>query len=92
NPKIINAVPKVFSFAIHTFCVFHISNNIKTTLKRTRITFRMAADSLTSIDFDKYMNVIQNTDPVGFQYILGIPKETWSNLYIPMSRYIVTLY
>ncbi|KAF6151404.1 hypothetical protein GIB67_020628 [Kingdonia uniflora] len=36
------------------------------------------------------MNAIRNTDPVGLQYILGIPKETWSNLYIPMSRYRVT--
>ncbi|KAF6152962.1 hypothetical protein GIB67_021567 [Kingdonia uniflora] len=49
----------------------------------------MAAEALTSIDFDKHMNVIWNTDPVGLQYILGIPKETWSNLYIPMSRYRV---
>ncbi|KAF6149510.1 hypothetical protein GIB67_003658 [Kingdonia uniflora] len=32
------------------------------------------------------MNAIRNTDPVGLQYILGIPKETWSNLYILMSR------
>ncbi|KAF6163545.1 hypothetical protein GIB67_002550 [Kingdonia uniflora] len=28
---------------------------------------------------------IVNTDPVGLQYILGIPKETWSNPYIPMN-------
>ncbi|KAF6144851.1 hypothetical protein GIB67_001862 [Kingdonia uniflora] len=92
NPKIINAVPKVFPFAIHTFCAFHRSNNIKTTLESTRIAFRMAAEALTSIDFDKYMNAIRNKNPVGLQYILGIPKETWSNLYIPMSRYVVTLY
>ncbi|KAF6157929.1 hypothetical protein GIB67_015245, partial [Kingdonia uniflora] len=88
NPIIINVVPKVFPFAIHTFCVFHISNNIKTTLESTMIAFRMAAEALTNIDFDKHMNVIWNTDPVGLQYILGIPKETWSNLYIPMSRYV----
>ncbi|KAF6168523.1 hypothetical protein GIB67_015070 [Kingdonia uniflora] len=87
NPRIINVVPKVFSFAIHTFCAFHISNNIKTALESTRIAFRMAAEALTSIDFDKHMNAIQNIDPVGLQYILGIPKETWYNLYIPMSRY-----
>ncbi|KAF6167879.1 hypothetical protein GIB67_027657 [Kingdonia uniflora] len=87
NPGIINVVPKVFPFAIHTFCVFHILNNIKITLENMRITFRMVAEALTSIDFDKHMNVIQNTDPVGLQYILGIPKETWSNLYILMSRY-----
>ncbi|KAF6135473.1 hypothetical protein GIB67_015326 [Kingdonia uniflora] len=92
NPRIINVVPKVFLFAIHTFCAFYISNNIKTTLKSTRIAFRMAAEALTSIDFDKHMNAIQNTDPVGLQFILGIPKKTWSNLYIPMSRYVVTLY
>ncbi|KAF6155743.1 hypothetical protein GIB67_007390 [Kingdonia uniflora] len=48
---------------------------------------RMAVEALTCIDFDKHMNAIWNTDPVGLQYILGIPKETWSNLYIPMSRY-----
>ncbi|KAF6172625.1 hypothetical protein GIB67_041948 [Kingdonia uniflora] len=90
NPIIINVVPKVFPFAIHMFCAFHISNNIKTTLESMRIAFRMAAEALTSIDFDKYMNAIWNTDPVGLQYILGIPKETWSNLYIPMSRYGVT--
>ncbi|KAF6151093.1 hypothetical protein GIB67_042428 [Kingdonia uniflora] len=47
----------------------------------------MAAEALTSIDFDKHKNVIRNTDPVGLQYILGIPIEIWSNLYIPMSRY-----
>ncbi|KAF6170964.1 hypothetical protein GIB67_014781 [Kingdonia uniflora] len=29
NPGIINVVPKVFPFAIHTFCAFYISNNIK---------------------------------------------------------------
>ncbi|KAF6141052.1 hypothetical protein GIB67_006497 [Kingdonia uniflora] len=86
NPEIINVVPKVFLFAIHTFCAFHISNNIKTSLESTRIAFRMAAEALTSIDFDKHMNAIRNTDPVDLQYILGIPKETWSNLYIPMSR------
>ncbi|KAF6173346.1 hypothetical protein GIB67_027041 [Kingdonia uniflora] len=50
----------------------------------------MAAEALTNIDFDKHMNAIQNTDPVGLQYILGISKETWYNLYIPMSRYGVT--
>ncbi|KAF6145350.1 hypothetical protein GIB67_016811 [Kingdonia uniflora] len=87
NPGIINVVPKVFLFAFHTFCAFHISNNIKTTLKSTRIAFRMAAEALTSIDFDKHMNAIRNNDPVGLQYKLGIPKETWSNLYNPMSRY-----
>ncbi|KAF6158987.1 hypothetical protein GIB67_042068, partial [Kingdonia uniflora] len=92
NARIINVVPKVFLFAIHTFCAFHISNNIKTTHESTRIVFRMATESLTSIDFDKHMNAFQNTDPVGLQYILSIPKETWSNLYIPMSRYVVTLY
>ncbi|KAF6174999.1 hypothetical protein GIB67_026487 [Kingdonia uniflora] len=91
NPKIINVVPMVFLFAINTFCAFHISNNIKTTLKSTRIVFRMAAEVLTSINFDKHMNVIRNTDPVGLQYILGIPKETWYNLCIPMSRNVVTL-
>ncbi|KAF6152406.1 hypothetical protein GIB67_038029, partial [Kingdonia uniflora] len=32
-------------------------------------------------DFSKEFNI----DPVGLQFI-GIPKETWSNLYIPMSR------
>ncbi|KAF6140261.1 hypothetical protein GIB67_000309 [Kingdonia uniflora] len=31
----------------------------------------------------------KNTDPVGLQYILGIPKKTWSKLYILMSRYEV---
>ncbi|KAF6174783.1 hypothetical protein GIB67_031307, partial [Kingdonia uniflora] len=31
-------------------------------------------------------NAIRNADPVGLQYILDIPKETWPNLYIPMSR------
>ncbi|KAF6154978.1 hypothetical protein GIB67_018415 [Kingdonia uniflora] len=92
NPRIINVVPKVFLFAIHTFYAFNISNNIKTTLENTKIAFRMAAEALTSIDFDKHINVIQNTDPVGLQYILGIPKETWSNLYIPMSRYVVSPY
>ncbi|KAF6143707.1 hypothetical protein GIB67_021717 [Kingdonia uniflora] len=91
NPKIINDVLKVFPFAIHTFCAFHISNNIKTTLESTRIAFRIAAEALT-IDFDKHMNVIRNTDPMVLQYILGFPKETWSNLYILMSRYVVTLY
>ncbi|KAF6153458.1 hypothetical protein GIB67_027325 [Kingdonia uniflora] len=65
NPKIINIVPKVFPFAIHTFWGFHISKNIKTTLKSTMIAFRMAAEVLTSIDFDKHMNAIRNTDPVG---------------------------
>ncbi|KAF6154593.1 hypothetical protein GIB67_022328 [Kingdonia uniflora] len=92
NPGIINIVPKVFPFAIHTFCTFHISNNIKTTLESMRIIFRVAAEALISINFDKHMNVIQNIDLVGLQYILGIPKETWSNLHILMSRYIVTLY
>ncbi|KAF6151062.1 hypothetical protein GIB67_042397 [Kingdonia uniflora] len=47
----------------------------------------MAAEALTKIDFGKHMTDIQNTYPVGLQYILGIPKETWSNLYIPMSKY-----
>ncbi|KAF6156274.1 hypothetical protein GIB67_008044 [Kingdonia uniflora] len=92
NPGIINAVPKVFLFAIHTFCSFCISNNIKTTLESMRIAFRMAAETLTSIDFGKHMNAIRNTDPVGLKCILGIPKERWSNLYIPMSRFVVTLY
>ncbi|KAF6177055.1 hypothetical protein GIB67_015930 [Kingdonia uniflora] len=87
NPKIINVVPKVLPFAIHTFCAFHISNNITTTHESTRIAFRMAAEALTSIDFDKHMNTIRNTDLVGLQYILGIPKEIMYNLYIPMSRY-----
>ncbi|KAF6148060.1 hypothetical protein GIB67_024235 [Kingdonia uniflora] len=88
NPIIINVVPKVFPFEIHTFCAFYISNNIKTTLKSTRIVFRMVEEALTSIDFDKHMNAIQNTDPMGLQYILGIPKEIWFNLYIPMSKYV----
>ncbi|KAF6164768.1 hypothetical protein GIB67_041020 [Kingdonia uniflora] len=65
NDGIINIVPKVLPFAIHTFCTFHISNNIKTALKSTRITFRMVAEALTTIDFDKHMNIIRNTDPVG---------------------------
>ncbi|KAF6164765.1 hypothetical protein GIB67_041017 [Kingdonia uniflora] len=64
NPEIINAVPKVFPFAIHTFCAFYISNNIKTTLESTMIVFWMAAEALTSIDFDKHMNAIRNTGPV----------------------------
>ncbi|KAF6142697.1 hypothetical protein GIB67_015183 [Kingdonia uniflora] len=92
NPEIINTLPKVFLFVIHTFCTFRMPNNIKTTLEGTRITFRMATEALTSFDFYKHMNAIRNTDLVGFQYILGIPNETWSNLYIPMSRYVVTLY
>ncbi|KAF6137673.1 hypothetical protein GIB67_023607 [Kingdonia uniflora] len=49
NAGIINVVPKVFSFAIHTFCDFHISNNIKTTLESMRVTFRMAVEALTNI-------------------------------------------
>ncbi|KAF6158133.1 hypothetical protein GIB67_014927 [Kingdonia uniflora] len=52
----------------------------------------MAAEALTSIEFDKHMDVIQNTDPMSLQYILGIPNETWFDLYIPMSRYVVTIY
>ncbi|KAF6146374.1 hypothetical protein GIB67_020468 [Kingdonia uniflora] len=90
NPGIINIVPKVFSFTIHTFCAFHISNNIKTTLESMRIVFRMAAEALTNIDFDKHMNDIRNAYPVGLQYILGIPKETWSNLYIPKSSCMIS--
>ncbi|KAF6167460.1 hypothetical protein GIB67_031661 [Kingdonia uniflora] len=86
TPKLLMLYPKVFSFAIHMFCAFHISNNIKTTLESTRIAFRMVVEALTNIDFDKHMNVIRNIDPVGLQYILGIPKETWFNLYIPMNR------
>ncbi|KAF6158444.1 hypothetical protein GIB67_022041, partial [Kingdonia uniflora] len=37
NAKIINVIPKVILFAIHTFCVFYISSNINTTLESTRI-------------------------------------------------------
>ncbi|KAF6169480.1 hypothetical protein GIB67_004761 [Kingdonia uniflora] len=80
NSIIINVVPKVLLFVIHTFCVFHISNNIKITLESTRITFRMVAETLTSINFDKHKNTIHNIDLVGLQYILGIPKEIWYNL------------
>ncbi|KAF6172133.1 hypothetical protein GIB67_029551, partial [Kingdonia uniflora] len=58
NAIIINVVPKVFLFVIHTFHAFHISNNIKATLESKRITFRMAAEALTSIDFEKHINVI----------------------------------
>ncbi|KAF6155055.1 hypothetical protein GIB67_035802 [Kingdonia uniflora] len=47
----------------------------------------MAAEALISIDFDKHMNTIRNADLVGFQNILGILKETWSNLHIPKGRY-----
>ncbi|KAF6148688.1 hypothetical protein GIB67_003779, partial [Kingdonia uniflora] len=71
NPRVINVVPKVFLFAAYTFCAFDISNNIKTTFKSVRITFRMAAKALINIDFDKYINSIQNMDLVGPQYILG---------------------
>ncbi|KAF6168015.1 hypothetical protein GIB67_011400 [Kingdonia uniflora] len=92
NFRIVNVVPKVFPFTAYTFCAFHISNNIKTTLESMSIAFRMAIEALTSIDFDKYMNSIQNTDPMGVQYVLGIPKETWSNLYILMSKYVNILY
>ncbi|KAF6171880.1 hypothetical protein GIB67_011777 [Kingdonia uniflora] len=87
NLRIINALPKVFPFTVYTFCAFYISNNIKATLESTRIAFWMATEALTTIYFDKHMNYIRNTDPVGLQYILSIPKETWSNLYIPKSRY-----
>ncbi|KAF6137936.1 hypothetical protein GIB67_041809 [Kingdonia uniflora] len=66
NPGIMNVVPKMFPFAIHTFCALYILNNIKTTLESTRITFRMATEALTIIDFNKHMNVIKNTDLVGF--------------------------
>ncbi|KAF6134542.1 hypothetical protein GIB67_022282, partial [Kingdonia uniflora] len=92
NARIINDVSKVFLFANYTFCAYHISNNIKTTLESMRTTFRMAAEALTTIDFDKHLNSIQNMDPVGLQDILGIPKVIWYNLYIPMSRYVVILY
>ncbi|KAF6154046.1 hypothetical protein GIB67_018968, partial [Kingdonia uniflora] len=64
NPGIINVVLEVFPFVIHTFCAFYIFNNIKITLESTRIAFRMAIEALRSIDFDKHMNVIHNTDPV----------------------------
>ncbi|KAF6135417.1 hypothetical protein GIB67_027291, partial [Kingdonia uniflora] len=53
NVKIINVIPKVLPFVIHILCAFYISNNIKTTLKSTKIAFRMVAKALTSIDFDK---------------------------------------
>ncbi|KAF6168204.1 hypothetical protein GIB67_011589 [Kingdonia uniflora] len=75
NPEIINAIPKVFLFTVHTFCAFHILSNIKTTIESTMIAFRMIVEALTSIDFNKHMNPIQNTDLVGLQ-ILGILKET----------------
>ncbi|KAF6173997.1 hypothetical protein GIB67_039948 [Kingdonia uniflora] len=58
NPKIINDVSKVFLFVIHMFCAFHILNNIKTTLESMMIACRMAAEALSCIDFDKYMNTI----------------------------------
>ncbi|KAF6169965.1 hypothetical protein GIB67_034357 [Kingdonia uniflora] len=45
NARIIDVVPKVFPFSIHTFCAFQISNNIKITLERMRIAFRMAAEA-----------------------------------------------
>ncbi|KAF6139851.1 hypothetical protein GIB67_009698 [Kingdonia uniflora] len=92
NPRITSAVPKVIPFVIHAFCNFHIFNNVKTTLKSTRIAFRIAAEALSSIDFDKHMNAIRNIDFVGLQYILDIPRETWSNEYIPISMYIFILY
>ncbi|KAF6174693.1 hypothetical protein GIB67_008748 [Kingdonia uniflora] len=87
NPIIKNVVPKVFPFAIHTFCAFYISNNIKTTLENMRIAFGMVAEALTNIDFDKHMNVIQNIDPVGLQYIL----DTKSLIQI-MLRVRITLF
>ncbi|KAF6145773.1 hypothetical protein GIB67_016222 [Kingdonia uniflora] len=85
NPRIINVVPKVFPFAIHTLCAFHISNNIKTTLKSVRIAFRMATEALTSIDFDKHINAIHNEDPrslihtrYGFAYTNHV--KSWNNV------------
>ncbi|KAF6167771.1 hypothetical protein GIB67_027549 [Kingdonia uniflora] len=65
NSRIIIVIPKAFPFAIHTFCAFYISNNIKITLESTSIIFRMAVEAFTNINFDKYMNTIRNTDPVG---------------------------
>ncbi|KAF6150284.1 hypothetical protein GIB67_033983 [Kingdonia uniflora] len=43
-----------------------------------------------SIEPEPIIGQTETSDLVGLQYILGIPKETWSNLYIPMTRYGVT--
>ncbi|KAF6141057.1 hypothetical protein GIB67_006502, partial [Kingdonia uniflora] len=42
-----------------------------------------------SIEPEPIIGQTEPSDLVGLQYILGNPKEIWSNLYIPMSRYRV---
>ncbi|KAF6140203.1 hypothetical protein GIB67_000251 [Kingdonia uniflora] len=39
-----------------------------------------------SIEPEPIIGQTEPSDPVGLQYILGIPKEIWFNLYIIMSR------
>jgi hypothetical protein len=79
-------VPEVFPKAIHLHCCQHIADNMQQRFgNKVRLLFWRAAQALIKACFKEEIAVLRKENEAAFQYLSGIPKETWSRAYQPYS-------
>jgi hypothetical protein len=87
---LIPAVERNLPRALHTYCAWHISQNLRTRFRANQTltaTMFAAAKALRPVKFDTIMNRIVRSDQNVYQYLLAIPHEKWSRAHSRAPRY-----
>ena len=82
-----NGVADFLPRAAHSFCAFHIRQNMAKYGKAAADFVWKLANASTVNEYDQAMAALQRISPAAHAYLAEIPKEHWVRAFFPMPRY-----
>ena len=82
-----NGVSEFLPRAAHSYCAFHIRQNVSKFGKTAADFVWKIADASTEKEYNEAIAALGNISPEAQAYLRGIPKEQWVRAFFPLPRY-----
>ena len=82
-----NAVSDLLPRAAHSYCAFHMSQNVAQYGQTAAKFFWRIAEASTEKEYNDAMATLGNISPEAQAYLQDIPKEQWVRAFFPLPRY-----
>ncbi|XP_012833675.1 PREDICTED: uncharacterized protein LOC105954550 [Erythranthe guttata] len=96
NSDILKGVKNIYPGCFHSFCVYHVENNLMNKFRGSTATFRKAISfqfnacvyAATREEFDQNMELFRkNGGPRVDNFLCNLPPENWAHAYFGGRRY-----
>ena len=82
-----SAVSEILPMASHSFCAFHLSQNVAQFGRKAASHIPVIANASTLDQHNAALAALAQTSMKAYEYIKGIPKEQWVRAFFPRPRF-----